>query len=94
MDRATNCEVQASYHIKGLIDCRNVTVIYEYDQPVYQTKKFTNKRLCFVLCKYVDNTVHRAEDKLSLRILQTNCELSEREAHAEFYPENLKEEAT
>jgi len=40
----------------------------------------------------VDNTEHMTEDKL--RILETNCELSEREAHAEFYSENLKEEAT
>lgn len=42
----------------------------------------------------VDNTEHMMEDKLSLRILQTNCELFEREAHAEFYSENLKEVAT
>ena len=47
-----------------------------------------------MLCKYVDNTEHRAEGKLSLRILETKCELSEPEAHAEFYSENLKEEAT
>jgi len=95
MDRATNCEVQTSYrHIKGLIDGRTVTVIYEYVQPVYQTKKFTNKRLCFLLSKYVDNTEHMMENKLSLRILQTNCELSEREMQEEFYSENLQKEAT
>ena len=47
-----------------------------------------------MLCKYVDDTEHRAEDKLSLRILETKCELSEREAREEFYSEILKEEAT
>jgi hypothetical protein len=95
MDRATNCEVQASYHhIKALTDCRTVTVIYKYVQPVYQTKMFTNNRQCFALCKYVDNTEHRTENELNLRILETKCQLSEREAHTELYSENPKEEAT
>jgi hypothetical protein len=55
-------------------------------------KQTNNKRPCFVLRKYVDNTEHRVDDKLSLRISETTCELSEEEAHVEFYSEIPKEE--